>query len=250
MVDMAELKKRKLPMNLAIVRVEPEAFLANFGAWLEITAFISALRAGDAATPADGVTPALTPQQLRSGGVANVAHDAIFAFCITAALKGDAAAVDRIESGLIETYGKDFPCAPAFWSIRGTIDTPATLDDFVGQAARKMLAGDLPPPPMRARENWTNGLRLLEKARKSNFSQEILYPLALWHRARWTETLEKGISFLAHIEDNFPVLQELLKDERNDEPFIANVLLQMAPGVDQELGDEVRGFLKSLSRRV
>lgn len=250
MVDMAELKKRKQPLNLAIVYVDPDAFVANFMGWLEITAFISALRAGDIAAPADGVTPALTAQQLKGGTVANVAHDALFAFCMTAALKGDKAAVDKVEAALAESLGKDFPGSPALWSFRGTIEAPATLDDFVGQAGKKMLAGEPPPPPMRAKENWSAGLRFLEKARKSNFNHEIIYPLAIWHRERWTETLEKGVAFLAHIEDNFPVLQEVLKETRNDEPFIANLLLQMAPGVDQELSDEVRGFLRSLSRRV
>jgi hypothetical protein len=102
---------------------------------------------------------------------------------------------------------------------------------------------------MRAAENWTTGLRFLEKARKSNFPQEIIYPLALWTRGRWSETLEKGIAFLAHIEDNVPVLREVLDEPRNDEPFVANVLLKMAPAVDRELNDEAQGFLRSLARR-
>ncbi len=54
MTDLAELKKRKQPLNLAIVYVDPDAFVANFMGWLEITAFITALRAGEAQPPADG----------------------------------------------------------------------------------------------------------------------------------------------------------------------------------------------------
>jgi hypothetical protein len=249
MVDMAELQRRKQPLNLAIVYVDPDAFLEHFPGWLEITAFISALRAGAAETPADGVTPALTAQQLKGGTVANVAGDTIFAFCMTAALKGDKAAVDKIEADLVEKFGKEFPGAPALWSFRSAIDEPMTLDDHVGKAAQKMLAGDLPPPPVRARENWSAGLRFLEKARNSNFVHEIIYPLAVWHRERWSETADKGVAFLHHIEDNFPVLQEVLKETRNDQAFIANILLKMAPAVDQELSDEAQGFLRSLSRR-
>ncbi len=250
MVDMAELQKRKQPLNLAIVHVDPNAFIANFMGWLEITAFISALRAGDIQVPPDGVTPALTARQLKGGGVANVGRDAIFAFCMTAALKGDKAAVDQVESALSTSLGKDFPGSTALWSFRGTIEAPVTLDDFVGQAGKKMLAGDVAPPPLRAKENWSAGLRFLEKARKSNFNQEILYPLAKWHRERWTETLEKGLAFLQHIEDNFPVLREALEETRNDEPFIANLLLKMAPAVDMELNDDVQGYLRSLARRL
>ncbi len=111
-----------------------------------------------------------------------------------------------------------------------------------------MLA-DLPPPPLRAKENWNAGLRFFEKARKSNFVREIMFPLAKWHRERWTEVLEKGVAFLHHIEDNVPVLREVLNEPRNDEPFIANLLLKTAPAVDMELGDDMQGYLRSLARR-
>jgi hypothetical protein len=249
MTDMAELQSRKKPLNLAIVHVDPEAFVANYLPWLEITSFITALRAGEAVAPADGVTPALTPQQLKGGVAANYGNDAVFAFCMTAALKGDKAAVDRIEAGLTDKLGKDFPGAVAFWSFRSAPADPVSLEDHVGKAAQKLLEGDVPPPPMRARENWSAGLRFFEKARQSNFVHEIMYPLALWTRARWSETLEKGVSFLAHIEDSVPILQEALAESRNDQAFVANVLLKMAPAIEQDLSDDTQGFLRSLSRR-
>jgi hypothetical protein len=250
MTDTAELIARKKQINLAVVLADPEAFLSGFAGWLEITAFISAQRAGEVQAPADGVTPALTPAQLKSGGVIHVAKDAIFAFCMTAALKGDKPAVERIEQGLTEKYGADFPGAVALWSFKSNIAEAVSLEDHVGQAAQKMLNGDPPPPPMRAAENWGAGLRFLEKARKSNFPQEVTYALARWTRDKWTETLEKGVAFLLHIEDNVPVLRDVLADTRNDEPFVANVLLKMAPAVDRELNDEAQGFLRSLARRA
>ena len=133
--------------------------------------------------------------------------------------------------------------------FRKPIEAPVTLDDFVGQAGKKLLAGDLPPPPLRAKENWNTGLRFFEKARQSNFIHEIMYPLAIWTRARWTETLEKGVAFLQHIEDNVPVLRAALDDPRNDQAFIAHALLNLAPAVDMELTEEYQGFLRSLARR-
>ncbi len=250
MTDTAELVKRKKDINLAVVFADPDAFVAHFLGWLEITAFTSLFRAGEAQRPADGITPALTAQQLKSGGVVHVAKDALFAFCMTASLKGDKAAIDKVEQGLTERFGADFPGATALWSFRSQIDAPVSLEDHVGQAAQKMLIGDLPPPPMRAKENWSAGLRFFEKARKSNFAQEVMYPLARWTRDKWSETLEKGVAFLHHIEDNVPVLREVLAETRNDEPFVANVLLKMAPAVDMELNDDAQGFLRSLSRRA
>ncbi len=249
MTDMAELQKRKMPLNLAIVHVDPEAFIANYMGWLEITRFIKDLRAGETVVPADGKTPALTPADLAKGGVHEVGNDAVFAFCMTAALKGDKAAVDKVDAAMIERMGKEYPGNFALWHFRASIETPIMLEDFVGQAGRKMLLGDIPPPPLRAKENWSAGLRFFEKARKSNFVHEIMYPLALWHRARWTETLDKGVAFLKHIEDTLPVLRDTLDDKRNDQAFIANLLLKNAFGVDMELTEEYEGYLRSLARR-
>lgn len=249
MTDMVELRKRKEPLNLAIVYVDPDAFLANIMGWLEITAFISAQRAGEAEIPADGITPKLTPQQLGGGTVRAVGDDAIFAFCMTAALKGDKAAVDKVEAGMIEMMGKEFPGSYGLWHFKAQIDAPITLEDHVGQAGKKMLAGDIPPPPMRSKEYWQADLRFFEKARRSNFKHEIMYPLAKWTREKGEETLEKGISFLAHIEDSVPILRGLLDETRNDEPFIANYLLNAAPCFDMELTDEYQGFLRSIARR-
>lgn len=249
MTDMAELQKRKMPLNLAIVHVDPDAFITHYVPWLEITAYIMAQRAGEPVAPVDGQTPTLTPQQLATGGVHTVGNDTLFAFAMTAALKGDKAAVDKVEEALVAAMGKEYPGNFALWHFRAQIDAPVTLDDFVGQAGKKMLLGDIPPPPLRAKENWSAGLRFFEKARKSNFVHEIMYPLALWHRAKWTETLEKGIAFLKHIEDTVPVLRDTLDDPRNDQAFIANLLLKNAFGVDMELTEEYEGFLRSLARR-
>jgi hypothetical protein len=217
--------------------------------WLEITAFIKAQRTGEAQIPADGITPALSQQQLKSGGVHDVGNDALFAFCMTAALKGDKAAVDKVEAALLESMGKDFPGSFGLWHFRGQIDAPVTLEDFVGQAGKKMLLGDVPPPPLRSKENWSTGLRFFEKARRSNFIHEIMYPLAKWTRARWTETLEKSVAFLTHIEDSVPTLREVLDEPRNDQPFIANALLKLAPAVDMELNEEYQGFLRACASR-
>jgi len=249
MTDMEELKRRKGPLNLAIVHADPDAFIANLMGWLEITAFITAQRAGEAGVAPDGATPKLSPQQLRKGGVHDVGNDAMFAFCMTSAMKADSSAVDKVETALVQRMGTEFPGSFGLWYFRGQIDAPVTLDDFVGQAGKKMLLGDIPPPPLRAKDNWNTGLRFFEKARKSNFIHEIMYPLANWTRARWTDTLEKGVAFLAHIEDSVPVLRAVLDDPRNDQPFIANALLSLAPAVDMELTEEYQGFLRSLARR-
>jgi hypothetical protein len=249
MTDMVELKNRKQPINLAIVHVDPDAFIASLMGWLEITAFIRAQRAGEATVPADGITPTLSEQQLRTSGVHEVGNDALFAFCMTASLKGDKAAVDKVEAALLASMGNDFPGSYGLWHFRGKIDAPVTLEDFVGQAGKKMLLADIPPPPLRSKENWSAGLRFFEKARRSNFIHEIMYPLALWTRARLEDTLDKGVAFLSHIEDSVPTLRAVLDEPRNDQPFIATALLKLAPAVDMELNEEYQGFLTACASR-
>jgi hypothetical protein len=249
MTDMNELVKRKQPINLAIVYVDPDAFVASYLPWLEITAFISAQRLGEATVPADGVTPALTPAQLGSGAVHKLANDTIVAFALTAAMKGDKAAVDQVEAALKEQFGPDYPGNFGLWHFRGEIAAPVTLEDHIGQAGKKMLAGEIAPPPKRPGETWETGLRFLEYAQGSNFKNEIIYPLAVWQRERWEEAADKGVAFMSHIEDNLPVLREALQEERNDAAFVANMLLLGAPAFEIELSDEVSGLLRSLSRR-
>ena len=51
------------------------------------------------------------------------------------------------------------------------------------------------------------------------------------------------------IEDNVPVLREVLEEPRNDQAFIATVLLKLAPAVDMELNEKYQGVLRSLARR-
>ncbi len=249
MTDMAELRKRKEPLNRAILDVDPSLFAANFVGWLEITAFIGALRAGQAPMPENGVTPKLSPARLASGAVERVGKDAVLAFCMTAALKGDGDAVEALDAALTQILGGDFPGSSSLRAFGTDVEAPATLDDHVARVGGKMLRADLPPPPMRAKEYWNAGLRFLEKARGSNFVHEILYPLAKWQRARGAEILDKGVAFLAHIEDSVPVLRDALADPRNDQAFIANFLLKLTPAVDMELTDEYQGLLRSLARR-
>jgi len=249
MTDLAELVKRKQPLNLAIVHVDPEAFIAGLSPWLEIAAFTMDLKEGIAEPSADGRTPEFKPEDFGRGRVHTIANDTVFAFCMTAALKGDGTAVDKIEEGLKERFGAEFPGNFALGYFRNPTAAPVTLEDFVGEAGNKMLAGEIPPPPMRTGEAWNTGFRFLEKARGSNFKNELLYPLALWTREKWTEATDKGVAFMAHIEENLPILREALEETRNDEAFIADLLLKGAPAADIELQDEVQGMLRSLARR-
>jgi hypothetical protein len=141
MTDMAELKMRKVPLNLAMVHVNPEAFIANLMGCLEITASITPQRAGEAPILLGREIPKLSPQQLRKSGVHDVGNDAIFAFCMTAAMKADKAAVDEVEAALVESMGKEFPGSFGLWHFRTQIDAPVTAGGFRGPGRQENAAG-------------------------------------------------------------------------------------------------------------
>lgn len=93
-------------------------------------------------------------------------------------------------------------------------------------------------------------LKQLGKITKDEiFKTEIIHPLARWTRARWGDVCDTGVAFMAHIEENLPILREALQEPRNDAAFIANMLRLGASAVDMELQDEVQGMLRSLARR-
>jgi hypothetical protein len=66
----------------------------------------------------------------------------------------------------------------------------------------------------------------------------------------WRSPLHHGAARRrGHIEDSVPALREVLDEPRNDEAFIADLLLKMAPAVDMEFGKDMQGYLGSLARR-
>ena len=250
MTDMTELKNRKQPLNLAIVHVDPDAFVANFMGWLEITAFITAQRAGEAGSAADGITPALSAAQLKGGGVRGVGDDAVFAFCMTAALKADKAAVDTVEAALVDSMGKEFPGSFALWHFRTTIDAPQTLDDFVGQTGKKMLACDLAAAAAAGQGKLERRPAFLREGPQIQFRPRDHVPAGKMDpRARQRDP-GQGRGLPRPYRRQRADLRESLEDTRNDQPFIANFLLKLAPAVDMELTDEYQGFLRSLARRA
>jgi hypothetical protein len=45
-------------------------------------------------------------------------------------------------------------------------------------------------------------------------------------------------------------IKEALKEERNDQSFIAALLLAAMPAVDMELDEDYMGLVKSVARRI
>jgi len=244
---MNEVLRRKAPMNLAITEVDPSLFSESLPGWLEVTAHVMAQRAGTAKPNPDGSIPALSKGELNNSGVQTIANDSVFAFGIAAALKADKAAFAKIEKDLIALYGENYPGSFAVWHFKQEPDAkPETIDDHVGMICRTLMEdGHFEP-----KDIWNAGVRMLEKARKSNFVVELTTPLAQWHRDQWTTITTQLKTQLVEPETNVPPIKEALAEARNDQSFIAALLLSAVAAVDQELTEDYQGLLKSVSRRV
>ncbi|HYP57358.1 MAG TPA: hypothetical protein VEQ35_03630 [Beijerinckia sp.] len=235
-------------MNKAITEVDPDLFVQSLPGWLEVTHFVMAQRAGNAKPlNADGSLPALTKSDLNTSGTQKIANDSVFSFAMSAALKGNKAAFDKVEKELTAQYGENFPGSFAFWHFKQEPDAkPETLDDYVGMIGKTLLeSGHFEP-----KDTWNAGVRFLEKARGSNFVVELTIPLALWHRDVWTSIITQLKSQLVDPDNNIPPIKQELAEERNDQSFIAALLLSAVAAVDQELTEDYQGLLKSVSRRV
>lgn len=243
---MNEVLRRKAPMNLAITEVDPSLFCESLTGWLEVTAHVMAQRAGTAKPNPDGSIPALSKSDLNTTGVQTIANDSIFAFGIASAMKADKGAFAKVERDLIALYGENYPGSFAVWHFKQEQDAkPETLDDHIGMICKTMMEdGHFEP-----KDIWNAGVRFLEKSRKSNFKVELTTPLALWHREQWNTIITQLKSQLADPDKNIPPIKEVLADARNDENFIAALLLSAMLAVDMELTEDYQGFLKSISRR-
>jgi len=243
---MNEVLRRKAPMNLAIAEVDPSLFCESLTGWLEVTAHVMAQRAGTAKPNEDGSIPTLSKSDLNTTGVQTIANDSIFAFGIAAAMKADKAAFAKVEKDLIALYGENYPGSFAVWHFKQEQDAkPETLDDHIGMIGKTLMEdGHFEP-----KDIWNAGVRFLEKTRKSNFKVELTEPLAKWHREQWNTITTQLKTQLVDPDNNVPPIKEVLADARNDENFIAALLLSAMLAVDMELTEDYQGFLKSISRR-
>lgn len=246
---MSDVKQRKEWMNSAITQVDPAAFTEHLVGWLEATAYLrarsEASSSKDPIAALGGAIPLFSATDLEKEPVRVVADDAVFAFCIVAALNADRPAVDKLESLLAERFGKNFPGIAALDCCLRGVETDDALDAAAGAFVKDMLEGKAFDP----RDIWNAGLRLLEKARKSNFVQELVAALAKWHRDRWGQIITQQLFNLTRPRATVPPIEEVLSDASNDQPFIACLLIAATGAVDLELDEAYRAHLQGLARR-
>ncbi len=242
---MTDVKTRKDRMNKAVSGLDSALFTEHLVGWLEATAYLRSRSEAVGSKDQTGAIPSFSAADLEKPPARAVADDAVFAFCISAALNADKAAVEKFEASLSARFGAAFPGSAALGCcLRGT-ETGDPLDSAAGGFIKDMLEAKAFDP----RDIWNAGLRLLEKVRQSNFVQELIGPLAKWHRDRWTHIITQQLFNVTRPRATVPPIEEVLSDKTNDQCFIACLLIAATGAVDLELDETYRAHLQGLARR-
>jgi hypothetical protein len=244
---MSEVMQRKDRINGAIAALDASRFAAELRGWLEATAYMRALTKLEkgAATPL-GVVPRLTDADLKDAVTTSVAEDAIFAFCLAAALQQQSAALSALEAEITQRFGADFPGAAELARTVRPAEDDKNLEEVVGQIIKAMREGKA----LDAADVWNAGLRLLERVRTSNFSAELMPILARWMRAQWAFIIVHQRFNLARPRFTVPDVENVLAVEADDQAFVAALLLAGGGALDASFDPAYRTHLEALAKRA
>ncbi len=243
---MSNVVQRKDKINRAIIEHDPGAFASSLVPWLEATAYLRVMPSlGRLAMPR-GDIPSLAEADLREEAIVYEADDAAMAFCIVAGLKRDRRSVVEVHGRLTAQLGPNYPGSSAIGHCMQVIDPIVTLDDAVGQHMKALLDQKALDP----KDIWNAGLRVLQRARSSNFVQELMPILAEWLRESWRVTIRQQRFNLTRPRTNVPEIEEALEDPLNDQAFVASLLLASTDATGMEIEAEYRTQLATLARRA
>ena len=242
---MSEVMQRKERINAAITSHDPSAFSRHLMGWLEATAYLRVLPNLKKLGLGQGPIPALSGADMHEESIRVVADDAVMAFCMSAGLARDKAALDALHAQLTKQLGPLYPGSSAVAHCIQVIDPIVTLDDAVGQFLKALFEGKA----FDTRDIWNTGLRLLQRLRSSNFVNELAPLVANWLREQWTIAIEQQRFNLVRPSSSVPVIEEALRDTHNDQAFIAAILLASSGAIDQDIDPEYRKQLAAIAQR-
>ncbi|ACB97218.1 conserved hypothetical protein [Beijerinckia indica subsp. indica ATCC 9039] len=242
---MSEILQRKARIDAAITQHDATAFVQALLGWLEATAYLKVLPELHKLGLGKGPIPTLSEADLREESLRNTADDTVMAYCIAAALAGDKPGLDALHAQMSRRFGPLYPGSSAVAHCIQVIDPIVTLDDAVGQFLKTLYEGKA----IDTRDIWNIGLRLLQRLRSSNFVHELTPLVAVWLRAQWSRAIEQQRFNLVRPRVSVPAIEGALADPRDDQPFIAALLLASASAIDQDIEPEYRKQLAAIAER-
>jgi hypothetical protein len=196
-----------------------------------------------ALAPPRGEVPPLSGMDLSKPMVVGVAEDAVVAFGMAAALRGEADPAVELQKTFAEVIGENYPGKPILEKWCG-VDVPlAPLDKTVTEAITLMRSGTHLEP----RKLWEVGLRLFEKAGQSNFRKTLVPLLANWLAEQWKGIIANETFRLTRPMQTVPAIEASLAGSKKGEALIASLLLSGAEAVGSPLAAAYEKLLNEIS---
>jgi hypothetical protein len=193
--------------------------------------------------PPRGEVPPLSGTDLSNPVIVGVAEDAVVAFGMAAALRGEADPAVELQKNFAEVIGENYPGKPIVDKWCG-VDVPlASLDKSVTEAITLMRSDTHLEP----RKLWEVGLRLFEKARQSNFRKTLVPLLANWLAEQWKGIIANETFRLTRPMQTVPAIEANLAGSKKGEALIASLLLTGAEAVGSPLAAAYEKLLKEIS---
>jgi hypothetical protein len=198
----------------------------------------------DVMSPPRGEIPPLSSSDLFGAYSEAAAADAILAFALVALFRVRADALSALEASLTAQFGDRVPGGPVFARWREAAGDLAPLDDVVARAIASIRSGAHIEP----RRVWEIGLRLFEKVRQSSFRRLLVPLLAAWLRREWQRIVAEEGFRLSRPRQTVPSIEADLTSDKEDEAFIASLLLSSAEAVGSPLAATYEDLLRDVAR--
>jgi hypothetical protein len=198
----------------------------------------------DVMSPPRGEVRPLSSSELSEAPSEAAAVDAILAFALVSLFRGRVDALLGLEANLVAQFGNQVPGGAVFQKWRGAASSLGPLDDVVARAIASIRSGAHIEP----RALWEIGLRLFEKLRQSNFRGLLVPLVAAWLRGEWQRIIAEEGFRLSRPRQTVPGVEADLASGKNDEAFIASLLLSAAEAVGSPLGAAYESLLRDVAR--
>jgi hypothetical protein len=242
-----EITKGSRRLTRDVITTDSTNFAADFAAYLAGLEYFrsqgTAMRESyDVMAPARGDVPGLSAAQFSDPHVVGAAADAVIAFELAAALKGEADPTTDLRVKLTSTFGVDFPGKAVLDKWQGVESQLDPLDATVVELTA-LLRSETHLEP---RKIWDVGLRAFEKIRQSNFRRALVPILGTWLRGQWRRIVDNEGFRLSRPMLTVPGIEASLAQEADTDAFIASLLLATAEAVGSSLVGSYEQQLKGI----
>ena len=242
-----EANLRIVTMQYAIDRLDTAGFSTHFIRYVESMDYLSKLDACSRASidptiPTRGQIPALDASRPVSPYAEQVAGDAILTYGIRGAIGGQPDIIRKLGQAITGRLPSTFPGKFMFDDCDEPANLPSYRDQIAG-AAIIALRHTYPSPSV----FFTAGLVFLSWIRASTFGKVMMPHLAAWQRGIWSRfVVTQAFRFLRPWE-SVPDVKRALSIERDDETFVAGILLAISRAIGAPIAAQDRDTLQAIA---